>query len=102
LDDGVMTLSPEEQTVVQGLAAPIAFDQRAAFMNAVAEAMAAQKVRGPGAAHRIAATIQQGFIKTSVQVTVEERRVAEALSRGKRLAATPAGVKDQSRARSLG
>lgn len=87
-----MTLTPEELAVLQALAAPVVFDQQPAFMNAVAEAMAAQKVRGPGAVHRVASALQMTFIRTSNHVTDEQRHAAEALTRGARHAATPAGV----------
>jgi hypothetical protein len=74
-----MMLSPEELAVVESLSMPIAYDQRAAFIAVVAEAMANQKVRGPGAVHRLAATIQLGFIRTSVQVSDQEKHAAQAL-----------------------
>ena len=66
-----MTLSPEELAVVQALAAPIAFDQRAAFIACVTEAKAQTRAQGPGAIHRLAAAVQLGFIRTSVTVTGE-------------------------------
>ena len=87
-----MMLSPEELAVVESLSMPIAYDQRAAFIAVVAEAMANQKVRGPGAVHRIASAVQLTFVRTSTTVTNEQRHAAEALSRGTRHAATPAGI----------
>jgi hypothetical protein len=44
-----VTLTAEELAVVESLATPIAYEQRAAFMNAVAQAMAGAAARGPGA-----------------------------------------------------
>lgn len=43
-----MTLTAEERTLLRGLAEPIAYDQREAFLAAVAEALANYPHRGPG------------------------------------------------------
>jgi hypothetical protein len=87
-----VTLTAEELAVVESLASPIAFDQRAAFVNTVAQALAGSSPRGPGAAHRLAAAVRLTFVKTSNSVPASERHAAEALGKGARHAATPAGV----------
>ena len=88
-----MMLSPEGvRAVVKSLSMPIAYDQRAAFIAVVAEAMANQKVRGPGAVHRIASAVQLTFVRTSTTVTNEQRHAAEALSRGVPARRNAAGI----------
>jgi hypothetical protein len=94
-----MTLSPEELAVVQALAEPIAFGQRDAFISAVTQAMMNASTRGPGAVHRIAAALQVTFIRTSVSITDADRHAVEALTRKKRLADCPPGVKDHGKVR---
>jgi hypothetical protein len=75
-----LQLSDEEMEVLVGLAGPIAWRQRDAFLREVAEALAALTTRGPGVTHRIGRAIQRNYV-------VEARREAE----------TGAGVPTRSR-----
>lgn len=52
------SLSPEELSVVQALAEPIAFGQQATFVAVVTEAETKANARGPGAVHRIASALR--------------------------------------------
>jgi hypothetical protein len=53
--------SEEETMIMLALSLPTEKDRRGAFLNAVAKALAASPVRGPGAAHRIAREVQREF-----------------------------------------
>ena len=92
-----MMLSPEELAVVESLAVPLAYGQRENYINAVIEAKAQTGAIGPGAVHRLAKVIQQGFIRTSVQVSDADKHAAEALFRGKRLATVRRGSRIRAR-----
>jgi hypothetical protein len=81
-----------------GLAEPVAFDQRAAFVKALAEAMAKAGVRGPGAVRRLAAQVQLSLVRTSNRIGAEESHAASALTRGARHRGTPAGIRSKYRA----
>jgi hypothetical protein len=65
-----LQLSDEEMEVLVGLAGPIAWRQRDAFLRGVAEALAALTTRGPGVTHRIGRSIQRNYV-------VEARREIE-------------------------
>jgi hypothetical protein len=88
-----LALTAEESALLQPLAAPIAFDQRPAFLAAVAEALAKHPHRGPGSLHRIAAELQLGFVRTSNRVTAAESRAVVGLSRNARHQAPHANVR---------
>ena len=53
-----LDLSDEEKDVLLSLAAPVAFDRRAEFLEKVAELLANCPQRGPGALHHIARAVQ--------------------------------------------
>jgi hypothetical protein len=53
--------SEEEIMVLLALSLPIERDRRNAFLGAVARALAASPVRGPGVAHRIAVELQREY-----------------------------------------
>jgi hypothetical protein len=56
-----LELTNEEMEVLVGLAGPIAWRQRDAFLREVAEALAALPTRGPGVTHRIGRAIQKNY-----------------------------------------
>jgi hypothetical protein len=74
-------LTAEEFAALEPLAAPIAFDQRPAFVAAVVEALSQLPHRGPGSLHRIAAQLQLGYVRTSNRISAEESRASWPLTR---------------------
>jgi hypothetical protein len=57
-----LELTNEEMEVLVGLAEPIAWRQRDAFLREVGEALAAVPTRGPGVMHRIGRAIQKNYV----------------------------------------
>ena len=56
-----LSLSAENLDLVLGLARPLEEGRRGAFLQAVAEQLAAEPMAGPGAVHRIARGLQRQF-----------------------------------------
>jgi hypothetical protein len=56
-----LSLTDEEMRAVQGLALPIEHGRHGAFLQACAEALADNPVRGEGAAHQLGRVIQRQF-----------------------------------------
>ena len=60
-----LALTDSELEMVSTMAAPLPPSQRAAFLQALADALAryAAEVRGPGLVHRVGRDVQYGFVK---------------------------------------
>jgi hypothetical protein len=60
-----LALTDSELEIVSTMAAPLPPSQRAAFLQALADALAryAAEVRGPGLVHRVGRDVQYGFVK---------------------------------------
>jgi hypothetical protein len=78
-----LTLSDDATEVLHQLAAPIAFNRRDEFLQAVADVLAAHAQPGVGLVHRVARDLQRDF-------TLEARRETELPDRPRHLAARTA------------
>jgi hypothetical protein len=77
----MLELNDEELALLQMLAEPVAYGQRAQFLREVAAALETCQQTVPGVIHRVAAQIQREFVVTSQRVSERESAPTSAQAR---------------------